>query len=531
MKKYLVLAILLILAACGRGDGEREAPDYAESTAQSLAEAESDAPLPSQAPPATVEDPDAFSGRLTRIEYGENVAYLLNAPIYGVAEWFPFASYVREAMSRADVFVFWEGEYSDEELAANNEYMQGLFFLPDGVTLESILPDDILQNLLVQLPTFGVPLESVNNWTPHTLMMEMERAYSVRRSPGSQNYSVQQYIREFAEESSEPLFGISDIYAISDLLFDVPLEQQIEALRDFPSLTEVLWAEESPLGRWLDFAIAENPRIYADRIEELLTQTAEPTTFFVATMFSHDDEQFMDILLLLEEKGFELDALWQSTDEILRPLPLIFDREARIMWIGNSLTFMGETPSQFNDIALNNGVLLWTTLETRGGVGLDTLADGAIEQLKQQQYDFVIIQDNGSNGDDVWRVSRAARMTGAIPVLFNPAVWYDDWPDIEWQIEQNAWLQQLAAVSGALLVDMPLAWIYATELHPTAELFRPNASHPTDKGAFLNAAVFASKLLGIHVTEVPDLARYRGEYVERLGNAAWEFVKNLQGAN
>ncbi|MCL1862910.1 MAG: TraB/GumN family protein [Defluviitaleaceae bacterium] len=515
MKKFILF--ILFLVACGQGDS-RDELHYELPPTEVVTEAVTEAPVL-----VSEERPDAFSGQLTRVEHGNNVAYLLNAPPYGVEEWFPFASYVLDAKNRADVFVFWDGVRTDEELEEYENHVADLVFLPDGVILADILPDDVLQNFMLQLPTFGLTIEQVNNLTPHALIMEFDNEFSVRRTAGLGKYSVQSYFQDFAEENNKSILLASDLIDVADLLFDVPLEQQVDALRDFPSLADMLWSEENLMWQRLAFAYEENPRIYAGPIVELLTQTSEPTTFFFVTMLNHDSVQFSEILTLLEAEGFSLTSLWQSIDEIIRPLPLIFERELRIMWVGNSLTFIGETPTQFNDIALDNNIMLWTTRETHGGVGLDELEESAKAQMKEQSYDFVVLQASG-DGNAAWRLSHAARAEGAIPIIFLPAINHDDWPSAEYQAEAAEHWSHIAAVSGALFVDMPRAWVYAAERYPTADLFRPNASHPTNVGAFLNAAVFAGELLGIHVTEVPDWAHYRGEYVERLGNIAWYFV-------
>jgi len=283
-------------------------------------------------------------GMLTRIEYGNNVAYIIGSMHAGRPYWFPLADIVEDAMARADVFAFevdlaeWNNA-SDELL----EHFNNLQHLPDGTTMADVLPEDILANFQHYLPSFGVAFENVEMLTPAAYARILTNGLLPLTWALELEYSVDFYVLNFALENNKPTFGLEDNFESISRMLDIPMEIQAYALYGFThmatALDEAVYSSmgmiEAYKNQDRDALLAildiehdgyDNPftrhnnhinfhvrcHIYADGIAALLQETQEPTTFFVTIGLAHIiGGDFGKVLYLLEDKGFEVEALWQ----------------------------------------------------------------------------------------------------------------------------------------------------------------------------------------------------------------------------
>jgi hypothetical protein len=283
-------------------------------------------------------------GMLTRVTYGENVAYLFGSMHASQEDWFPLAQIVEDAMRRADIFAF-ETELLDEtditpEIAAHAIALQ---MLPDGQTLEDILPAEIFENFVKNIETYfliGFSYDAVKSFTPIAITTTLELIMYSMLGLDMEN-SVDGYVAAFAQENNRPVIGLNSAINELDIVFNMPLEIQAYALADFPPFDEMLeiFADlgliEAYAASDLD-AIREmflaptgdelNPytelfhhnllyvrdRIFAAEISRLLRETDAPTTFFVTVGLGHllgGGAGF--VLEFLEEMGFEITPLWR----------------------------------------------------------------------------------------------------------------------------------------------------------------------------------------------------------------------------
>ncbi|MCL2376422.1 MAG: TraB/GumN family protein [Defluviitaleaceae bacterium] len=298
-------------------------------------------------------DRPQIHGKLTRIEYGDNVAYIFGSMHAGRPEWFPLHPMVEEAMARADVFGF-EVDMNemmdiDEETL---EAVGAMQFLPDGLTLEDVLPEDVFENFITNFESFsaiGLEYEMIANLTPIALTIAIETIMlaSLGMELGIGDHMVDGYIAAFAQYHDRPIIGFEEILGQAGLLFDVPLEIQAYALvgfADFDTWMAALGGSDDGddgglivayenndidafRAAWdaMEAASDANPftqrnhyimwnyrcHIYANGIAELLRETEEPTTFFFTFGLSHilGGGGGM-VLTLLEDMGFEVVPLW-----------------------------------------------------------------------------------------------------------------------------------------------------------------------------------------------------------------------------
>lgn len=276
-------------------------------------------------------------GMISRVGYGDNVAYILGSMHQGRANWFPLGPTVEEAMARADVFVF----ETDLELAESPEvveYAQKLLVLPEGTELKDVLSDRGYAWLTRNLRKFNLSYDNVSVLTPVGLSFVLA-AMGNEAAGLKSKYSVDDYVRQFARANGKPAIGLNDVFSELDLVFNVPMELQAETFDDFGSSRSkrndmslerayamqniaaivtmldrsMAEASESALARHMHYAVFNiRDRIFAEEIARLLRETAEPTTFFVTMGIGHlVGGNHGRVFELLGEMGFEVEPLWE----------------------------------------------------------------------------------------------------------------------------------------------------------------------------------------------------------------------------
>ncbi|MCL2198656.1 MAG: TraB/GumN family protein [Defluviitaleaceae bacterium] len=288
-------------------------------------------------------------GKLTRVTYGDNVAYLFGTMHAAQPHWFPLHPMAEEAMRRADVFAFEHDLAETAALLADPAVVAqigAIQLLPDGLTLVDILPDDVYENFVLNLGTYsflGITYENVRYLTPIALVMAIEQlAFTLLGVDFS--ISVDEYILSVALENNRPTFGLNTMLHEFEILFDVPTEIQAYALVDFPTfkdyleavadmgLIEMYAAQDIEGMREMVTAIygnaSDNPymelfhynllrvrcHIFVDAIARFLTETEDPSTLFVAVGMLHIIGGCCGgiVLYLLEDMGFEVEPLWKA---------------------------------------------------------------------------------------------------------------------------------------------------------------------------------------------------------------------------
>ena len=309
--------------------------------------------------------PDAdrpnIHGFLSRVEYNNNVAYLLGSMHMGRENWFPLSPIVEEAMARSDVFAIEttmhflsmmddDIDLDDISAAAFIEafmeviviavIIEELLLLPyDDMTLEDVLSPRGFANLMEMLETYpDVTYEDIYFLTPRAalsaLMADFEQYISLYI-----DYSVDFYTTNFAFANNKPVIGLNDIFYEMILLFDKPLEGQYtlfdnfqprdialnEYIQDVNALIEAYETQDAERIRrilfegiqrdhsdftFLDYDVfVYRTSIYAEETLRLLRETEEPTTFFITVGAFHI--LYGHLFSILEENGLEIVELWR----------------------------------------------------------------------------------------------------------------------------------------------------------------------------------------------------------------------------
>jgi len=375
MKKLLILLLALVLVTGFVGctsEPEVTEPKPAVEDIEpepALEEAPEPEPVESDATPEDAEAPvsaeseddeeegedvtnSKITGALHRIEYGDNVVYLFGT-IHAYREgWTPLAAVVEDAIDRADVFV---AEMSGEEMANMDAMIPYVMFLPDGQTWVEFLPAEAYDHLIEMAEIWGVSYEDMNTWHPsfliQVLAMELSNAFAPDVAIGV-DASVDGYVVRRAAERGQPTLGLESAAQQIEILFTPPFEvvvAQVMALGTPDEMVErmlyvgtmadmAMWYETNDFQAFQDQFIREFADIdedrpdllhlrdmlvnfrstyYAYRIADLLRETEEPTTFFVAVGISHviramdGSEGLTDIVEQLGFMGIDAEPLWR----------------------------------------------------------------------------------------------------------------------------------------------------------------------------------------------------------------------------
>lgn len=336
MKKlWLLLLTIITLVAVVAGCGTQE---YEATPAEPDVVEDYDTPDE----PEEQETPAGLGihGLISRVEYGDNVAYIFGSMHLGRETWYPLYETVEDAMQRADVFAFeidLTPEGQEEMLAHTMRYM----LLPDGTTLQTLLPEDVFEQFSETLASYGMPIELLETFTPwvvSTIVTEM--AYSAVGITAE--HGIDMYVLNFALENEKPVIGLNEINHEVGLLLDLPMELQVYAARSLVDLSQAIEEteqlaqayetqdidkilyllrvagaedyDENPFVRYMvDVLIIQRSVEFAQEIIRLLEETEEPTTFFITMGIGHMvGEDNGNVLYYLANAGFEVAPVFRS---------------------------------------------------------------------------------------------------------------------------------------------------------------------------------------------------------------------------
>ena len=185
------------------------------------------------------------------------------------------------------------------------------------------------------------------------------------------------------------------------------------------------------------------------------------------------------------------------------------DACTRILFIGNSYTYVNDLPAMFAELARAGGHQVETGMAAEGGLTLaDHVASSATQAtLSSRHWDIVVLQEQSqipaiaefraSQMDPAARsLIRTIRLGGAKPMLFLTWAHRDGWPEnglpdyarMQDQID-DAYLR----LGGELVVPVApvgVAWATVVSRDARPGLWQDDGTHPTVAGTYLAACVF-----------------------------------------
>jgi hypothetical protein len=196
----------------------------------------------------------------------------------------------------------------------------------------------------------------------------------------------------------------------------------------------------------------------------------------------------------------------------------------RILFIGNSYTFVNDLPNTFAKLAQSGGHKVAVGMSAQGGW---TLADhvGSPETqglLNSTNWNFVVLQEQSQipsvepvRNQEMYPAARELvqkiEAVGATPIFFVTWAHQDGMPENgmnnfeSMQFQINRGYMGIAQELNAPVAAVGSAWLTAIKEHPELELWQADGSHPSEQGTYLAACVFYVVIFD----ESPDGLAYR----------------------
>ncbi|MGQ0646999.1 MAG: hypothetical protein ACT4P7_05480 [Gemmatimonadaceae bacterium] len=183
----------------------------------------------------------------------------------------------------------------------------------------------------------------------------------------------------------------------------------------------------------------------------------------------------------------------------------------RVLFIGNSLTYVNNLPSMLTAVAHAAGDTFQVRSVAFPDFALeDHWAEGsAVRALKSSSWDVVVMQQGPSSLPEnqvflkTWTVNfdPVIRASGAVPALY--MVWpslarQGDWPGVK-----AAYKNAAVEVKG-LFLPAGEAWRVAIARYPTLGLYGSDGFHPSETGTLLAALVIYERISGRSVVGLPS---------------------------
>lgn len=190
------------------------------------------------------------------------------------------------------------------------------------------------------------------------------------------------------------------------------------------------------------------------------------------------------------------------------PVPL------RVLFVGNSYTFVNDVPDLVARVAAARGVELVTGMIAEPNYSIeDHLRRRDYENMLARGWDWVVLQQGPSSlpeNQEILRVQagRAAALAQARGIR---VALFAAWPALDnaptWAAAEFSY-RNAARANGLCVLPVSMAWRLARERAPTVQLYAPDRLHASPEGSLLAALVMAQGLVPRpHYDAPPELSR------------------------
>jgi hypothetical protein len=194
----------------------------------------------------------------------------------------------------------------------------------------------------------------------------------------------------------------------------------------------------------------------------------------------------------------------------------------RVLFIGNSYTYVNDLPGTFARLAASGGHRVETAMIAPGGAFLsDEVANpDTATTIAATSWTAVVLQEQSERPASASEASamflpaasRLAAMAvadGARPLLLETWAHRDGWPEMrqDYAAMQTAIDQAYAAASaqsGAAVVPAGEAWQRVLARDPTIALWQDDGSHPAPAGTYLAACALYQTVFGTSPVGLSD---------------------------
>ncbi len=223
------------------------------------------------------------------------------------------------------------------------------------------------------------------------------------------------------------------------------------------------------------------------------------------------------------------------------------DTCTRVLFIGNSYTYVNDLPTTFMNLARAGGHKTEVEMSAQGGWRLADHVNSSdtVAKIKSEKWNFVALQEQSEIPSvQQWRSQEmypAVRLlvgdieaAGAKPILFItwahrdglPANGMPDYESMQTQIDNGYILMSQAF--NIPVAPVGFAWQTARNLYPQSTLWQADGSHPSESGTYLAACVFYADIFQHSPEGLSYLANLPPETARALQKVATDTVFNGQ---
>jgi hypothetical protein len=214
----------------------------------------------------------------------------------------------------------------------------------------------------------------------------------------------------------------------------------------------------------------------------------------------------------------------------------------RVLFIGNSYTFVNNLPNTFAKLAKSGGHKVEVGMSARGGWTLSDHVGSTetINLLNSAKWNFVVLQDQSqipaiaqARNQEMYPAARELiqkiKAVGATPIFFvtwaqragMPENGMTNYESMQSQI--NYGYLGIAQELNIPVAPVGSAWFTAVKEHPELNLWQEDGSYPTEQGTYLAACVFYAVIFyesPIGLTDRTGLSRENAKTIQTIAAEA-----------
>ena len=217
----------------------------------------------------------------------------------------------------------------------------------------------------------------------------------------------------------------------------------------------------------------------------------------------------------------------------------------RVLFIGNSYTYVNDFPATFSTLAYSGNHLVETGMLAQGGWTLEEHASDAntATTLASMSWDYVVLQEQSeipafeqSRIASMYPAARqlvnSVRAQNAKPIFFLTWAHRDGMPDngypdfTSMQTQITLGYRTIANQLAAPIAPVGVAWADAIKQSPGLDLWQSDGSHPTINGTYLAACVLYAVVFRESPVGLSSPSQVDGNTARVLQTIASEVVLN-----
>ncbi len=226
--------------------------------------------------------------------------------------------------------------------------------------------------------------------------------------------------------------------------------------------------------------------------------------------------------------------------------------QTKVLFLGNSFTFMNDLPTLFNNFAISAGISVTIDQNTQGGMAVaDEQITGHVNdpvsqsKITSQQWDYIVLQDNmGDYANTVGVISSGCGNANA--ALYNMIkannsctriIYFAGWGPVGGASSGDNTVACIDRIHGNMIylnngigqeIVTPIgkAWNTSFIQLPSVNLYYSDNVHPSLEGSYLAAATIFTSIFKINPTNLSYTGAVNSSTAQTMRTIAYNTVTN-----